>query len=150
MCDITSTNFYIKWVHTWILQTIAVTRIANTKVRPIRKPNFEAQKSSVRHISIRHHRLHYQPKYTTEAGTQPETYSKLGEEYWVPEIWFSGTPGISRKMGWWQVEPDLNLGRVKNTLIWAWRKNLNWQLPCCSQLYSPKLMQNESHETSDE
>ena len=75
MCDITSTNFYIKWVHTWILQTIAVTRIANTKVRPIRKPNFEAQKSSVRHISICHHQgLHYQPKYTTtDAGTQPET-----------------------------------------------------------------------------
>ena len=75
MCVITSTNFYIEWVHTWILQTIAVTRIANTQVRPIRKPNFEAQKSSVRHISIRHHQgLHYQPKYTTtDAGTQPET-----------------------------------------------------------------------------
>ena len=64
---------------TWILQTIATTRIPNTKVRPIRKPNFEAQKSSVRHISICHHQgLHYQPKYTTtDAGTQPETLDIL-------------------------------------------------------------------------
>ena len=45
---------------------------------------------------------------------------------------FEQKTGISVEIFWFEIEiePDLNLGRVKNTLIWVWRKRINFQLAC--------------------